>query len=100
MKKFALISGVLLLAAGAAYWMLWSPSAQRHQVCSQLESLCGADVLPESECAAELETATEAELDELRRCVEPADSCLETVGCVAGSAVRQLATGAARGLLR
>ena len=56
--------------------------------------------MPAEACREDLEGSSDAELDALQACVEPAESCLEVTGCLVGSAARDLAKGAARGLFR
>ncbi len=87
----------LVVAGFAAYWLMWSPSAQARQTCNHLEELCG---VPADGCIEDMREATPKEIAEVERCVMPADSCIETVGCLAGSAMRQFGKGAMRGLLR
>ncbi len=84
-------------AAGA--WYFTGPGSQAGQVCSTLEDLCGEDLMPAAQCREDLAGRPDAELDDIERCVEPADSCLEVTGCLVGSAARDLARGAVRGLL-
>lgn len=97
MKRATLLLLVLVAAGFAAYWLQWSPAAKARSACQRLETLCGA---PADHCIDAMNEATPREIEDLAHCVEPADSCLETVGCVTGSALRQLGEGAARGLLR
>lgn len=77
--------------------MQWSPQAHKRQVCDQLHETCGA-AISEDECGEVLEGATPSEVEDLANCVEPAESCLEVAGCLAGTGARQLSIGVARGL--
>jgi hypothetical protein len=100
MRKLMGIVVVLGIAAAAVWAFTVGPASQTGRVCSKLETICGEAVMPAEGCRADLDDATDAELDMLEACVEPADSCLEVTGCLVGSAARDLAKGAARGLLR
>jgi hypothetical protein len=99
MRKLLGIVVALGLAA-AGVWYFTGPGSQEGQVCSKLETVCGEAVMPADACREDLEGSSEADLDALQACVEPAESCLEVTGCLVGSAARDLAKGAARGLLR
>ncbi len=96
MKRLLLV--LVIAGAGlAAYWLQWSPHARAKHTCDRIETLCGSIA---DGCTEDLSQATVEEIAEVERCVEPADSCLETVGCLAGSAARELGEGAIRGLAR
>ncbi len=90
---------VVLGLAVAAGWWLTGPGSRAGQTCAKLESLCGEASMPAEACREELEEANVSDLDALEACVQPADSCLEVTGCLAGSAARELAVGALRGVL-
>lgn len=98
MAKWLGIAVVLGAAVGAAWW-LSGPGSQAGQTCRKMEALCGADVLPADACMDALRDAPQPEVDTLTQCAEASDSCLEATGCLAGSAARELATGALRGVL-
>lgn len=85
--------------AGAAVYGYSGRGSEADRVCAKLETLCGEATLPSEACTDELAEATPVELDRLEACVVPADSCLEVTGCLAGSAARELAQGALRGVL-
>ncbi len=99
MRKLLGIVVALGLAAATA-WYFTGPGSQEGQVCAKLETVCGEEVMPAEACREDLEGSSDADLDALQACVEPAESCLEVTGCLVGSAARDLAKGAARGLLR
>ncbi|MCR9160156.1 MAG: hypothetical protein ACE37F_37470 [Nannocystaceae bacterium] len=99
MRKLLGILAALGLAAAAA-WYVTGPGSQEGQVCSKLEQVCGEAIMPAQACREDLEGSSDADLDALQACVEPAESCLEVTGCLVGSAARDLAKGAARGLLQ
>ena len=96
-KRALLLFGVLATAGVAAYSLQWSPGAKKRQVCDQLHDLCGSGI-SEDDCRDALEDAPEPEVEELARCVEPADACLEVAGCLVGTGARQLTVGLVRGL--
>ncbi len=99
MGKWWVIMVVLAVAAGAA-WYFTGPGSQRGQVCDRLEALCGPTVMPSDACMEELDSSSDRDLETLSACVEPAESCIEVTGCLAGSVARDLAVGAVRGVLR
>lgn len=90
---------VVLGTAAAAGWWFTGPGSQAGQACAKLETLCGEATMPAEGCREDLEAASDSELDALDACVQPADSCLEVTGCLAGTAARELAVGALRGVL-
>lgn len=96
------LMGIVVLGAVAAgaWYLTAGPGSQAGRVCSKLEAICGESMMPADACREDLDDASDAEVDTLERCVEPADSCLEVTGCLVGSAARDLAKGATRGLLR
>ena len=98
MGKWLGIVVVLGLAAAAGWWFT-GPGSPAGQACAKLETLCGEARLPADACREALEDAPDSELDALEACVQPAESCLEVTGCLAGSAARELAVGALRGVL-
>ncbi|MCA9692794.1 MAG: hypothetical protein R3A51_09845 [Nannocystaceae bacterium] len=97
MKKVVIL--LFLLAAGVGgvvvYDAALSPAAR---ACRAVTQQCGADVITVDECREGLRDATEHELAEVSRCVEPSGSCLEIVGCLSGSALRDLGRGFLRGV--
>ncbi|MCA9662512.1 MAG: hypothetical protein KC486_29500 [Myxococcales bacterium] len=99
MKKLV-ITVVALAALGVAgalvYTQYASPTAR---MCQKIEEQCGADVLPAEGCRESFASASASELDDLTRCVEPSGSCLESLGCISGSALRNLGRGFARGVV-
>lgn len=99
MGKWLGIVVVLGLAAAAGWWFT-GPGSRTGQACTKMQTLCGDALMPSDACMDDLEDATQAQLDTLHACVEPAESCLEVTGCLAGAAGRDLAVGALRGLLR
>ncbi len=99
MGKWVGIVVVVGLAAGAGWWFA-GPGSQAGRACTKLQTLCGASMMPADACMEDLDEAPQADLDALQACVDPAESCLEVTGCLAGSAARDLAVGALRGLLR
>lgn len=90
---------VVLGLAGVAGWWFTGPGSQAGQACAKLETLCGEATMPAEACREGLADASEARIDALKACVQPANSCLEVTGCLAGSAARELGVGALRGVL-
>ncbi|MGH1346211.1 MAG: hypothetical protein ACRBN8_31890 [Nannocystales bacterium] len=89
---------VVLGVSTAAAWWFTGPGSQAGQACAKLETLCGEASVPAGACREDLADAPQAELDALDTCIQPANSCLEVSGCLAGSAARELAVGALRGV--
>ena len=99
MKKIVIIALALatLGAAGAlVYTQYASPTAR---MCAKIEAQCGADVLPADGCRESFGSASASEVAELARCVEPSGSCIESLGCISGSAMRSFGRGFVRGVV-
>ncbi len=98
MKKL-LLAVIALFVIGLVGAMLYtttlSPAAR---ICRSVEAQCGADTLPAAECREGLEGATARELEELQRCAEPSESCVELMACLGGSVLRDVGRGLLRGL--
>ncbi|MCB9754944.1 MAG: hypothetical protein H6713_33830 [Myxococcales bacterium] len=97
MKK--LLTVIALLGIGVAAALLYTTTlSPEARVCRSIEARCGADTMPVSECREALEGATARELEELRRCAEPSESCVELLACLSGSVIRDVGRGLLRGL--
>ena len=98
MKKFAFTILLLLCVGGAASLLYTEYGSPEARVCAKVERQCGAEVLPAEGCREAMAKVSSGELAELSRCVEPSGSCLESLGCISGAAVRNLGQGFARGI--
>lgn len=98
MKKpvIALLALALCVAAGALAYAQWmSPTAR---MCAKIAEQCGAEILPVDGCRDSFASASASEIGEIERCVAPSASCLESLGCISGSAFRSFGEGFARGV--
>ena len=98
MKKLVIVT-IALAAAGAAGALIYARAASpTARMCAKIEAQCGADMLPADGCREAFAGVSAAEVGELARCVEPSGSCLESLGCISGSAARSVGRGFVRGL--
>ena len=81
--------GVAVAAAVA------KPSPAR-RTCQRLADLCGEDI-DVAACVDDFDGATDAELQDVEACVQPADNCVELTMCLAGSVMRDAVDGFWRG---
>ena len=93
----ALVFGGLSLV-GAGVYVYTTQASPAAKVCRKVEQTCGEELITAADCRESLEGATEHELAEVERCVEPSGSCIEIVGCLGGSVMRDLGRGFLRGV--
>lgn len=98
MKKLAFTILLLLCIGGAASMVYTQYASPQARLCTTIENQCGADVLPADGCRDAMAGLPSAEVAELARCVERSGSCLESLGCISGSAARRFGQGFARGV--
>jgi len=98
MKKLAFTILLLLCAGGAASMVYTQYASPQARLCTKIEQQCGADVLPADKCRDSMANLASDEVAEMARCIEPSGSCLESLGCVTGSAARRFGQGLVRGV--
>ncbi|MBK7533940.1 MAG: hypothetical protein IPI49_00935 [Myxococcales bacterium] len=89
MKKVLVLAVVAGLGVGA--YLKWFHKAPAARACERLTSLCGE--LDASTCADLAKVAN----DKAVTCVRSADTCMEAMGCVMGSALEDFERGFRRG---
>lgn len=82
---------VVVAGLGVGAYLKWGRKAPAERACEQVTSLCGE--LGASTCA-DLAKVTN---DKAVACVMSADSCMEAMGCVMGSALQDFERGFQRG---
>ncbi len=98
MKKLAFTILLLLCVGGAASMIYTQYASPEAQLCAKVEEQCGADVLPADGCREAMDGVSGDEITQLARCVEPSGSCLESLGCISGTAIRNFGKGLSRGV--
>ena len=95
--KTGLILGVVAVGAGIGVAAATFTPTPADRACDALAAACGPDI-DLGECREDLEGATEAELQDVLSCVEPAENCIEVTACLTGAILRDVAEGLSRGL--
>ncbi len=98
MKKLAFTILLLLCVGGAASMVYTQYASPGARLCATIEDQCGADVLPAEGCREAMAGVRGDEVAQLARCVEPSGSCLESLGCISGTAIRSFGKGLSRGV--